>query len=152
MYDLSADAEPAPGGLIHSVMLLQSVHHRSPKTTNKERILRDLLDDVLQGYRTAPEAAAAYGAQTRKGGRRRQFSTFAAYLDSRIRYATDPAVEQRLRDLLARVASGADTGNSLTRACDTRLVNRLLAETGRDRADWLRELGAELAEPAPAVA
>ena len=152
MYDLSADAEPAPGGLIHSVMLLQSVHHRSPKTTNKERILRDLLDDVLQGYRTAPEAAAAYGAQTRKGGRRRQFSTFAAYLDSRIRYATDPAVEQRLRDLLARVASGADTGNSLTRAwirgwstaCSRRPAG--IAPIG------CASFGAELAEPAPAVA
>jgi hypothetical protein len=140
----AAEAEPYPAGFIHSVLLLRSSHRRSPSTTNLDRILRDLLDDILQGYSTVQEADASYGVkQPGTGGRQRRFATFAAYLDDRIHYATDPAVERQLRGLLARMGASPHC-----RGADTRLVNRMLDETGRERVDRLRELRAELAPPA----
>jgi len=142
----TADGDIQPDGFIHYVVTPRSTRGRSPLTSNLDRILADLLADVLRGYLTAREADAAYGVkQPGTGGRRRRFATFADYVADRIRFASDPAVEDQLRDLLARVASGGRAGNRLSRACDTRLVNRLLAETGAQRAERLRELRAELA-------
>ena len=127
-----------PGGFIHSVIFLRSACKRSPKTTNLDRILRDLLDDVLQGYRTVQEADTTFG---RHGGKTAPANrSFADYLDDRIRYATDPAVEHQLRDVLARTAQAGRVS-----PIDTRRINRLLADTGRAHADRLRELRAELA-------
>jgi hypothetical protein len=143
---LGGDADIRQAGLIHYVVTPLSTRGRSPLTTNLDRILGDMLNDVLQGYVTVREADAAYGTKLPgTGGRPRRFATFADYLADRIRHATDPAVEQQLRVALARVADGRRAGNRLSRACDTRLVNRLLAETGQERADRLRELRAELA-------
>jgi len=149
----AADADFRPAGFIHYVVTPRSTRGRSPQTSNLDRILGDLLDDVLQGYRTAQEADAAYGVKLPgTGGRRRRFNTFADYLDDRARYATDPAVEQQLRTLLAKVADGMRAGNRMTRASNTRRVNVLLAQTGRDRADRLRGLRAELAEASDGTA
>ena len=119
----------------------QPQHRRSPNTTNLDRILSDLLHDVLQGYLTSAEADAAYGRQTGVG-RKRRFPRFADYVTDRIRYAEDRAVEQHLRDLLAQSVRPAR--NALARSIETREINRLLEETGRARADRLRELLAEL--------
>ena len=118
---------------------------RSPQTTNKDRILADLLADVEDGILTVHEAAAAYGRQPCGAGRPRRFPTFASYLVECIRYAEDPAIERRLRELLARTGQRRPKGRAAT---ETRGINRLLARTGSARAERLRELLDELAEAA----
>lgn len=105
------------------------------------RHLRALLDAVLAGKITVLNAHRAYGAQQGGRGCPRRFRDFAAYLDDQIQYAEDPAVQRQLCGLLARSGRRAQTASA-----DTERVNRLLNETGRDRAEQLRELKAELKE------
>jgi hypothetical protein len=124
------------------------LRQRSAKTTNKDRILADLLDDVIQGYRTVWEANAAYGTKPpRSRGQPRRFATFADYLMSRIRYAEDTEVEQHLRNLLSRAAhrqEGWDDRTWTRCGAETNRINHLLKVTGKAYADQLRELLADL--------
>lgn len=107
------------------------------------------LDLALQGEITASEAAAAYGEHPTGGGRPRRFLTFADYITDRIRYAEDEVVADQLRVLLARSARTGRRSQALSAA--TVRVNRMLAETGKDRANQLRALLAELADATSAV-
>jgi len=85
----------------------------------------------------------SYG-QPHRRGRSRQYPTFADYLRDRIAYAESAANEQRLRALLIRSARQHDHKRS--RAIETGQINRLMRVTGRDYADRLRELLADLNE------
>lgn len=128
---------------ILSVVVFAPAVRDIPKATNKQ--LPALLDHVLQGMMTAAEAAAHYGSA--KGtGRPRVFTTFADYLDQRIREAESPAAERELRALLTRAARRAST--SQAKSAETQRINRLLDETGAARAARLRDLLDDLAEPA----
>jgi len=111
------------------------------------RVLGDLLDDVLQGLRDAREAAAIYGAQSGGRGRPRRFPTFASYVHDRMAWASDPAHGRELLRLLI-ASTRRRTGTSQARSAATARINRLLDETGRDRATRLTDLLADLAEPA----
>ena len=104
------------------------------------------LDCVLQGDMTVQEAATAYGEQTAGAGRPRRFATFADYIADRIQYAENPAVASDLCALLTRASCGG--WHVQAKSAATARINRMLAETGRDRAARLRELLAQLAEPA----
>jgi hypothetical protein len=127
---------------LDTIIHLGAPRQRSAKTSNLDRIASDLLDDVMQGLRTVHEAAAHYGRWTPKcNGRPRRFPTFADYIADRARYATCPAVEQELRTLLSMMG-----GPARAQGGRTVRVNRLLAETGADRAARLRDLLAELRE------
>jgi hypothetical protein len=105
-----------------------------------------LLDRVLNGTMAPAEAHTAYGEPPAGKGRPRRFNTFADYLADRIRYAEDPAVEQDLREMLARSVGRHHYGSRQARSAETVRIGRLLAETGREHADRLRELKAELEE------
>jgi hypothetical protein len=101
------------------------------------------LDLVLQGDMTVTEAAEAYGRQAAgSAGRPRRFPSFADYIADRIRYAEDEAVADQLRALLMRSMQAGCRGQAQSAA--TVRVNRMLAETGKDRANRLRALLAEL--------
>ena len=105
-----------------------------------------LLDRVLNGMMSVQEAHAEYGEP---GNRRpRRFRTFADYLDERIRFAEDTAVEQQLREMLTRSVGARHYSSSQARSAETVRVDRLLGETGRAHADRLRELKAELDDAA----
>lgn len=134
-------------------VLPPSSRQRSPKTTNLERILGDLLDDLLQGYITVQEAHAGYGSP--RGRTPRRFPTFADYLTDRIQYAESPAAEQQLRALLFKAAermSGRAGQNMEARATETKQINRLLFVTGHERAYKLRTLLADLTASEGALA
>jgi hypothetical protein len=130
---------------VHAMTIVEisgRAQRRSEKTTNLDRIASDLLDDVLGGILTAHEADVAYGAGG-KGGRSRTYPRFADYVAARIRYAESREVEGELLALLAKsVAPGPRT----VKANETRLINKMLDETGRERAERLREVLAELGE------
>jgi hypothetical protein len=101
------------------------------------------LDRVLQGYMTVHEVDRAYGhGSTTKP---RKHATFADYIRDRLRYAEDAAVESELRALLIRTHGRTVTAQAKS-AASVR-INRLLAETGNERAGRLRELIAELDAP-----
>jgi hypothetical protein len=124
-----------------------------PEGSNKTRILGDLLDDVLAGFLSVQEADVIYGRQTAHSlGRKRRFASFADWLRDRIAYAESPAVERQLSKLLMTAGRRMGRKGLAATAADTRLVNRLLDETGRERAARLRELLAELDEGVPLAA
>jgi hypothetical protein len=111
------------------------------------RVLADVLDDTLQGLRDAREAAAIYGAQASGPGRPRRFPTFASYVRDRMAWASDPAHDRELLRMLI-ASTRRRTGTSQARSAMTAQINRLLDETGQDRATRLRDLLTDLAEPA----
>jgi hypothetical protein len=116
-----------------------------PDAKNKTQQLPALLDHVLQGMMTAAEAAAHYGSAPRTG-RPRVFPTFADYVEAQARHAESPETERALLALLTKVARHAST--SQAKSAETQRVNRLLDETGSAYAARLRDLLADLAEPA----
>lgn len=141
-----------PANALCSVAVFcQPQRHRSGTSTDKTRVLGDLLDDILQGFKTVHEASIEYGAKVPGKGRPRRFSTFADYLSERARHAEDPVVEQELRETLVRSASQHHYRSGPMRSAETVRINRLLDETGPERATRLRELLAELAETACAA-
>ena len=131
-----------PANSLTTVVHLAGPRRRVDNAPNK--VLADLLDDVLQGLRSVWEASAAYGASYGKG-RPRKFRAFADYLADRVRHAEDQANERELRRLL--MASVSARGASQARSAMTMRINRLLDETGSERAARLRELLADLGEP-----
>jgi len=133
----------APAFCITTVVTLGGPRQRVDNAPG--RVLSDMLDDCLQGLRSVREAAATYGAQSNGAGRPRKFRTFAEYLRDRIAYAESRATENELRRLLFASVSGH--GTSQSRSAMTVRVNRMLDETGKDRADRLRELLTDLTEP-----
>lgn len=100
------------------------------------------LDRVREGQMTAQEAEAAYGAQPKDPGRPRQFRTFGDYIDERIRQAEDPAIQNKLKLDLIKEQKAEARGQA--KGAETERLNRLLAETGKEAADKLRALKAEL--------
>jgi hypothetical protein len=115
-----------------------------PLSGNLDDMLRQLLDDVIQGLRSPWEASAEYGMPSGKG-RPRRFPEFADYVRDRIAYAESCAAENELRRLL--FASVSERGTSQARSVMTVRIDRMLNETGQDRAARLRELLADLTEP-----
>lgn len=121
-----------------------------PLSGNLDDKARQLLDDVIQGLRSPWEASAEYGAQYSGRGRPRRFPAFVDYLRDRIAYAESRTAENELRRLLYASVSGR--GTSQARSAMTARIDRLLDETGRDRATRLRELLAVLTEPVRGIA
>lgn len=123
---------------------------RSDTTTDRERIASDLLNGVLQGTKTPREAADAFDWKPGSRGRppRPGLRTFAGHLQDRIAYAEDPDNATRLLAQLSAKPTGA---TPMERRAQTRALNRLLDETGSDRAALLREHLAELTDPVGAA-
>ena len=134
----------APANALCAITYVCRQDYGRPLPSKMVERLPALLDRVLNGAMTPTEAHAAYGGPPPGKGRPRRFNTFADYLAERIRYAEDPAVEQDLREILARSVGPHRYGSRQARSAETVRIGRLLAETGRERADRLRELKAEL--------
>jgi len=134
-----------PANSLTTVVCIGAPRRRVDNTPH--RVLGDLLDDVLQGLRDAWEAAAIYGAQASGPGRPRRFPTFAAFVSAQIAHATDPSHDRELLRLLI-ASTRRRGGTSQARSAMTARINHLLDETGQDRATRLRDLLADLAEPA----
>lgn len=96
-------------------------------------------------------AVAAYGAHPPSPGRPRRFAAFADYLNDRIRYAEHPAADGKLYTLLVRSTDRRRCASKQALSAETARINRLLDETGRERAARLRDLLAELGQPTRAA-
>lgn len=107
------------------------------------------LDMVRQGQMTPAEAEAKYGGEGRTtGGRGRMYKSFGDYLDKEIARAEDPATRE---GLLAKIAAKDKLPTSQARSAATVKLNAELEHTGKEYADSLRKMRAEL-DPVKAVA
>jgi hypothetical protein len=107
---------------------------RSPATTCRRRIAGDLLDDVLEGRRTALEAAEAYGVPTTGVGRPRRWATFADYVRGRLAEAENPENLAALRLALERRSER----HAQAKSAETQRIARMMRETGAEWAGRLR--------------
>lgn len=96
------------------------------------------LDRVLNGQMSVHEADQAYGRGSKT--RPRKHAAFADYLDERIRQAEDPAISDKLRELLSKTSRKTDQAKS----AESVQIERMLDQTGKDFADKLRDLKGEL--------
>jgi hypothetical protein len=124
LYDMSAFDPTAMPGYQHSDLT---------------RRLRVLLDAVLAGQITVLEADQTYRGSGR--GRPRRFADFGAFLADQIRYAEGASARRELCALLAHSGRHPSRGAAIAHA---RRVDVLLRTTGKDHADRLRDLRAEL--------
>lgn len=114
------------------------------------------LDRIRQGTMTPTEAAEMYARTGSVAGRPREFKTFGDYLDAKIRAAEDPATKAKLlHDLAAEqkreMANESKGEFAQEDSAETKRIDKALAETGKEAADKLREMKAEL-DPTKAAA
>ncbi|HVX56705.1 MAG TPA: hypothetical protein VHA37_03155 [Candidatus Saccharimonadales bacterium] len=143
------DSAYAPADLHMTLCIVGQPRQRSGKTTNLDRILADLLDDVLEGLRSPLEADAAYRNRTgarahAHWGRERRFKTFAEFVAMEHAAASDPSLVDEVREVLYRAADRTRTATQ--RRNDTNRANRLLEVTDPVRISRLQDIIDELRE------